>query len=144
MASSTSPERAQAARRVLWIVLLLNLAVTVVKLVIGLSTGTLAVVADAFHSTVDASANVIALLGLWVAARPADLNHPDGHQKYETVATLGIGGMLLVAAFEIGRSVVERFLIGGATRPVEPVVVAVMAGTFVVNVGVTWYETREG
>jgi cation diffusion facilitator family transporter len=138
------PNRAQAVRRVLWLVLWLNLAVTAVKLVLGISTGALAVVADAFHSLVDSSSNLIGLLGLWVAARPADENHPYGHQKYETVATLAIGGMLLVAAFEIGRSVVERFLAGGAPAPVEPVAVAVMAGTFVVNLGITLYEVRAG
>ncbi len=142
--TNSATERARGIRRVLWIVLLLNLAVTAVKLVVGLSSGSLAVVADAFHSLVDSSSNVIGLLGLWVAARPADQNHPYGHQKYETVATLGIGGMLLVAAFEIGRTVVERFISGGATPPVAPVVVAVMAGTFIVNVGVTLYESTMG
>lgn len=128
----------------MWIVLVLNLVVTAVKLALGLSTGALAVVADAFHSLVDSSSNVIGLLGLWVAARPADHNHPYGHQKYETVATLAIGGMLLVAAFEIGRSVIERFIAGTVAAPVEPVAVIVMAGTFVINLGITLYETRAG
>src|SRR5687767_11415273 len=98
-----SASRAHSVRRVLWLVLGFNLAVTVVKIGLGLYTGALAVVADGFHSLVDSTSNLVALLGVWVAARPADANHPYGHQKFEAIATLGIGGLLLIAAFEIGR-----------------------------------------
>jgi cation diffusion facilitator family transporter len=140
----TMPDRAQSVRRVLWAVLCLNLAVTAVKLGVGVASGALAVVADAFHSLVDSSSNIIALVGVWVAARPADKNHPYGHQKYETVATLAIGGMLLVAAFEIGRGVVVRLLQASSQPAVTPLVLALMVATFLVNLGVTRYETRAG
>ena len=137
--------RATAVRRVLWIVLALNLIVTAIKLVVGLTTGSLAIVADAFHSLVDSSGNIIGLLGLWVAGRPADENHPYGHRKYETIATLTIGAMLLVAAFEIGRGVIQRLL--GAAPPVSHIsaeTIGLMALTFLINIGVTVYETRAG
>ncbi|MCC6189718.1 MAG: cation diffusion facilitator family transporter [Anaerolineales bacterium] len=136
--------RTKAIRRVLWAVLALNLLVSAVKLGVGLTSGALAVVADAFHSLVDSSSNVIALIGVWVAARPADENHPYGHQKYETVATLAIGGMLLVAAFEIGRGVIERLVTAANPPKVTPLVLALMAVTFAINLGVTLYETRAG
>jgi cation diffusion facilitator family transporter len=142
--SSAATPRARAVRRVLWLVLLVNLAVTATKLVVGLASGSLAVVADAFHSLVDSSSNIIALIGVWVAARPADDNHPYGHHKYESVATLSIGALLLIAAFEIGRSALE-----GLVNPSEPprvtgLVVGLMAATFLVNIAVTVYETRAG
>ena len=140
----TTDPRASAVRRVLWLVLGLNLAVTAVKLTLGLYTGALAVVADGFHSLVDSSSNLVALAGVWVAARPADANHPYGHQKFEAIAALGIGGLLLIAAFEIGRGAVER-LMGGAAPPlVTPAVLVLLVITFVVNLGITVYEAREG
>ena len=136
--------RAQAVRRVLWIVMALNLVVTIIKLVVGFASGSLAIVADAFHSSVDFSANIVGLLGLWVAERPADENHPYGHYKYETIATLTIGALLLVAAFEIGRGVVER-LFGAAKPPVVNLqTIVLMAFTFGINIAVTIYETRAG
>ena len=138
------PSRSASIRRVLWLVLALNLAVTLIKLIVGLASGALSVIADAFHSLVDSSANIIGLVGVWVGARPADYNHPYGHHKYETVAALGIGGMLLVAAFEIGRGVVERFLGASAPPDVTPITLGLMALTFVVNLGITAYETRAG
>src|SRR5688572_5737748 len=119
--------RPAAVRRVLWLVLGFNLAVTVIKVALGLYTGALAVVADGFHSLVDSSSNLVALLGVWVAARPADENHPYGHQKFEAIATLAIGGLLLIAAFEIGRGAVERLLGSAAPPRVTPEVIGLMA-----------------
>jgi cation diffusion facilitator family transporter len=136
--------RVQNVRRVLWLVLALNLGVTLIKLMVGFASGALAVVADGFHSIVDSSSNVIGLLGVWVASRPADRNHPYGHQKYESVATLGIGGLLLVAAFEIGQSVAARLLGAEAAPQISPLTIGLMALTFVVNLGITVYETRMG
>jgi cation diffusion facilitator family transporter len=137
--------RAQAVRRVLWAVLLLNLLVTAAKLVVGLSSGSLAIVADGFHSLVDSSGNIVGLLGMWVAGRPADENHPYGHHKYETIATMTIGGLLLVAAFEIGSGVFERLL--GSAPPaanINPETIGLMAITLLVNLGITTFETRAG
>ena len=138
----TSAARAHAVRRVLWLVLAFNLAVTAVKIGLGLYTGALAVVADGFHSLVDSTSNLVGLLGVWVAARPADANHPYGHQKFEAIATLGIGGLLLIAAFEIGRGAVVRLLGSAEIARVSPTAIGLMALTFVVNVGITLYEAR--
>jgi cation diffusion facilitator family transporter len=112
--------------------------------VVGLASGALAVVADAFHSIVDSSSNVIGLIGAWVGARPADENHPYGHHKYETVAAFAIGGLLLVAAFEIGKGVIERFIGQSPAPQVTPLTLGLMAFTFAVNLAVTAYETRAG
>lgn len=136
--------QAPQVRRVLWIVLFLNVGVTVVKLVVGLTTGALSIVADGFHSLIDSSSNVIGLIGVWIASRPPDRNHPYGHQKYETIAAMTIGVLLILAAYEIGQGVIDRLLTGGFEPRVDAVTLAVMAVTFVVNLGIVWYETREG
>ena len=137
-------QRAAQVRRVLWRVLALNLAVTVIKLAIGFASGALAIIADGFHSIVDSSSNVIGLLGVWVSARPPDDNHPYGHTKYETVAAMSIGAMLMVAAYEIGRGVVERLLGSAAPPAISPATFGLMIFTFAVNVGVVAYEARAG
>lgn len=137
-------ERNAGVRRVLLVVLALNVLVAVVKLTVGLMTGSLAILADAFHSLIDSTSNVVGLLGVWIAGRPADANHPYGHQRYETIAALSIGVLLALAAYEIGSGVFER-LWGGAEIPVaEPAAIAVMAATFVANVAIVLYETRQG
>ncbi|NUM46852.1 MAG: cation diffusion facilitator family transporter [Anaerolineales bacterium] len=130
-------------RRVLWQVLAANLAVTILKIVLGTVTGALAVVADGFHSLVDSSSNLIGLAAIRLAQRPADERHPYGYRRYETVGALAIGGMLFVAAYEIGKSIVERFSAGG-TPELTPLTVILVALTFPVNVLIYTLERRAG
>ena len=64
--------RTRAVRRVLWWVLALNVAVAVAKLFYGVLIDSVSITADGFHSLFDGTSNVIGLIGLSVAARPAD------------------------------------------------------------------------
>ncbi len=130
-------------RRVLWVVLLLNVAVAAAKLLMGLFTGAVSMIADGFHSSLDASSNVIGLVGLRMASLPPDEDHPYGHQRFETLATLGIGGMMLVAAWEILQTMFDRLLNGGSPE-VLPASFAIMIATMIINVLVSFYERRQG
>jgi cation diffusion facilitator family transporter len=130
-------------RRVLWITLALNVAVSAGKVVVGYLSGSLAMVADGFHSLVDGANNVIGLIVAAFAFRPPDPGHPYGHRKFETAATSLIGLALLALAWEIFSSAFGR-----TTRPARPEISllnwAVMAATIGVNLFVSAYESREG
>lgn len=130
-------------RRVLWVILVLNAVVAIAKLVAGLLTGAVAMIADGFHSSMDASSNVVGLVGTKLAAQPPDEDHPYGHRRFETLATLAIGGLLLVAAWEIVQTMIDRILNGGSPT-VTPVSFGVMIGTMILNLFVTLYERRKG
>lgn len=136
-------ERSAQIRRVLLNVLILNLSVALAKIVVGLLTSTLSMVADGFHSIMDASSNLIGVAGTAIAARPPDEEHPYGHRRFETLATLAIGGLLLVAAWEILKSAMER-LFGGGSAVATPLSFVVMFGTMAVNLIVVLYEGRAG
>lgn len=135
--------RSQNIQRVLWIILALNIVITIIKLAVGFATGALSVIADGTHSIVDSSSNIIGLAGLWIASRPPDENHPYGHRKYETVATLAIGAMLLLVSWEIVKGIFDR-LTSSSTPSVETLDIVIMAATFVFNLIIVLYETREG
>jgi len=130
-------------RRVLLITLGLNLAVSAGKVVVGHLSGSLAMVADGYHSLVDGANNVIGLIVAAFAFRPPDLGHPYGHRKFETAATSLIGIALLALAWEIFSTAFGR-----TSRPELPEISllnwAVMAATIGVNVFVSAYEAREG
>ncbi|MBN8593018.1 MAG: cation-efflux pump [Anaerolineae bacterium] len=140
MAVSTRNE----VRQVLLITLVLNLLVAFSKIGIGTLTGALAILADGFHSLVDGSSNVVALVANRLAARPPDADHPYGHRRYETVAALGIGAFLLVVAWEIFSSALGR-LMGESSEPtLTPLSFIIMLVTLLVNIGITTYESRAG
>jgi cation diffusion facilitator family transporter len=137
----TTRERERGIRFVLIVVLMLNLLVAVAKIGFGLFSGSLAITADGFHSLLDALANVVALVGIVVAARPPDPNHAYGHHRYETLTSLGIAGLMLLALFGLVQGAWSR-LQSGNVPDVSTLSFAVMGATLAVNVGVTLWERR--
>jgi cation diffusion facilitator family transporter len=136
-------DRYSEVNKVLYQVLFLNLAVAAAKIVLGYATGTVSIISDGFHSLTDSASNVVALIGVSVARRPPDANHPYGHRKYETMASIGILIFLVVVLVEVLSAAADRFVHGGTPR-VFPEGIGIMAATLVVNLFVVAYEMREG
>jgi cation diffusion facilitator family transporter len=138
-----STDRYSEVVRVLYRVLWLNLAVAVAKITLGYMTGAVSIISDGFHSLTDSASNVVALVGVSAARRPPDADHPYGHRKYETMASLGILVFLVVVLVQVLSASLDRFLNGGAPR-VFPEGIALMTVTLIVNVFVVSYELRQG
>jgi cation diffusion facilitator family transporter len=124
-------------------VLVLNLVVAFAKIALGYVTGAVSILSDGFHSLTDSASNVVALIGVSIARRPPDANHPYGHRKYETMASLGILVFLVIVLFEVLAAAYDRVMNGGTPR-VYPEGIGIMAATLVVNIFVVIYENREG
>lgn len=126
--------------RVLIIEGLGNALAVAAKLAVGVQTGSLAIVSDAVHSMSDVANNVIAIVLMRVANRPADDNHPYGHKKFETLAVFGLAVLLAIMAWEIG----SRAVTADLQPPVEAVwAIWVMLGVLAFNLGITAWERRE-
>lgn len=137
------PDRYAEVNKVLYRVLFLNLAVALAKIILGYYTGAVSIISDGFHSLTDSASNVVALVGVSVARQPPDANHPYGHRKYETMASIGILIFLVVVLVEVLSAAADRFVKGG-TPKVFPEGIGLMAVTLVVNLWVVSYEMREG
>jgi len=142
-ASSRSGAQGAAVRRVLWITLFLNLAVSAGKIVVGMLSGSVAMVADGYHSLVDGSNNVIGLIVSAFAYAPPDPGHPYGHRKFETTATTFIGGALLLLSYRVVEGALRQAS-GDHVPTVGLLNWVVMIATMAMNVFVSWYESREG
>jgi len=138
-----SDHRYRSVVGVLYRVLFLNLAVAIAKIALGYLTGAVSVLSDGFHSLTDSAANVVALVGVSVARRPPDQNHPYGHRKYETMASLGILVFLVIVLIEVVTAAFDRFRTGAVPK-VFPEGIGVMAVTLAVNLVVMSYELRQG
>jgi cation diffusion facilitator family transporter len=132
-----------SVRTVLIVTLLANAAVAVLKIAVGKSTGSTSMVADGMHSLADGASNVVGLVAVSLAARPADADHPYGHRKYETLAAVGVAALLFFACYNLVVDVVTRF---GRPHLVEAswASFSVMALTLAANLGVCRYEYRAG
>src|SRR3954462_4135619 len=128
-----SRDRTTQIKRVLAGLLIANLAVVGAKFVIGGTTGSLAVLGDAVHSSVDAINNVLALAVMFVAAREPDEEHPYGHTKFETLGALAIVMFLSIGGFELVKGSVARLLYGSAPLVMSLPQLLVLVATLGVN-----------
>lgn len=136
-------DRYAAVSRVLLRVLVLNVAVAVAKITLGAATGAVSILSDGFHSLTDAASNVVALVGVRIASQPPDADHPYGHRKFETMASVGILLFLLLVLMQVVWAAVDRLRTPVAPR-IEAISFVVMGATFLVNVAVVIYERRAG
>lgn len=128
---------------VLWVTLALNVAVALAKLLCAEVYGSLSLRADGYHSLSDGLSNVVGLVGMWLAMKPPDEEHPYGHRKFELAVAFAIAISLFWVAFHIVTEALGRW------RGMEPVEASllpfvVMIATILVNVGVSRYERRMG
>jgi cation diffusion facilitator family transporter len=136
-------DRYSSVTRVLRRVFFLNLLVAVAKIALGYYTGAISVLSEGFHSLNDTASNVVALAGVRIARRPPDADHPYGHRKFETIASLGILLFLLIVLVQVMWAASDRLLSGGAPR-VTALSFWIMGGTSLINLAVVIYERREG
>jgi cation diffusion facilitator family transporter len=95
--------RSAGVRRALIVVLLLNALSAAIKIGVGARTGALTVLGAALESVLDMLSNGVGILAVSVASREPDEGHPYGHEKFETLGTLGIVGFLSISCFELLR-----------------------------------------
>ncbi|WP_309897324.1 cation diffusion facilitator family transporter [Archangium sp.] len=136
-------DRNRRIRTVLAAILAANWAVALAKVIFGLRSDAAAVTADGLHSFIDGGSNVLGLVAMSVASRPADEDHPYGHGKFEALASLGIGAMIGIAMLELGRMALNS-LLHDRHPEVTPVMVGVMVTTLLINLAVTTLERRQG
>lgn len=118
--------------------LVVVLALGAAKLAVGISTGSLGVVADAIHSGLDFVAAVLTALVVRWADRPADEDHPYGHARGENVAAFVETLLLLGTAVWIGGEAIKRILGGGGDVTPDPISFAVM----IVSIGASYWRSR--
>jgi cation diffusion facilitator family transporter len=128
---------------VLYRVLFLNLIVAAAKIALGVATGAVSVLSDGFHSLTDTASNIVGIIGVRIAGAPPDDDHPYGHRKFETMASLGIMVFLLLVLREVLSAAWERLHTGGEPD-INALTFVVMGATFAVNVGVVLYERSAG
>jgi len=138
-----SPDRHASIQRVLIVTMIANLAVAGAKVAFGLLAGSLAMVADGFHSSLDATSNIVGLVSNALAARPPDEKYPYGYRRIETLASLVVGVILLLTGWEIVENSIQRLTQGGAPE-ITQASFAVMIATIGINLAVALYERRAG
>lgn len=134
--------RTVRANQVTWLSVFVNTLLTIVKLLVGIFGHSSALVADALHSASDFATDFAVLIGMRVAGRPQDGDHPYGHGKYETLAAVIVGVALaavgVAIAFHAGHTIFGAWWNG--VFPQRPTLIALWAALISIVVKEVLYQ----
>lgn len=87
-----------------------NAVLCTMKILIGLISGSISIVADGINNLADGASSIITLLGFKLASLPEDEEHPYGHARIEYIAGMAVSVMILIVGFELGKSSLEKII----------------------------------
>ena len=141
MIDLNSQQRLELSNRVSILTIIINVALSVVKLVAGILTMSLSVVSDAIHSVTDVFTTVVVMIGMKIAAADGDKEHPYGHEKFEAVASKLLAAILgIVAAFILYGGIMK--LLHGSMVEVSFYAIGVTVASIVVKEWMYQYTKR--
>jgi len=134
-ATLAADERVRVSTRVTLLGVLVNLLLTVTKLLVGVMSHSQALVADGVHSLSDLVSDALVLVATNQANKAPDSSHPYGHQRIETAASMFLGFALLVTAVIIAWGAVGRLQVPGGVEPPGVYALWVAAFSIIANEG---------
>lgn len=128
-------------RRISLVGIMGNVALSAFKLFAGIVGNSGAMVSDAVHSLSDVFATFIAFLGVRLSKKAADKRHPYGHERFECVASLLLGVILLITGLGIGRAGLEKIFAGSYETLAVPSMIALVAAiiSIISKEAMYWY-----
>ena len=117
----------------------LNLFLFAGKLFVGLFSGAISAVADAFNNLSDAASSVITLFGFRLANQKPDSDHPFGHGRFEYISGLIVSLIILLVGFELGKTSVEK-IISPETVEFSLVSIIILAVSVLVKLYMAYYN----
>ena len=118
-----------------------NCLLTLFKLLAGIFAHSGAMISDAVHSASDIFSSIIVIIGVKLAAKDSDKEHPYGHERFECVAAIVLAIVLLITGIFIGVGAVEQIIVPIETTPQIPGLLALIAAvvSIATKEGMYWY-----
>ncbi len=123
--------------------ILCNVLLFVGKLLAGIFSGSVSIIADSMNNLSDAASAIVTLIGFKLAEKPADTHHPYGHARYEYLSGLAVAGMILIIGFELGKTSAEKIIHPEAVAFTLPTAVILLASV-AVKLGLHFFNRRLG
>ena len=104
-----------------------NLLLVAGKMLVGIFSGSVAIMADAMNNLSDCASTLVTLLGFKLAEKPADSEHPYGHARYEYIAALAVAALILVVGYELAKSSILKIITPEAVSLSVPMMLVLVA-----------------
>lgn len=123
--------------------IILNVLLSIVKLMIGTLFGSIAITADATNNLSDAGSQIVSLISFKISAKPADRDHPYGHARMEYVASMIVSFIILLIGFELLSESIRKIF---APTPTEfdPIIAVVLSISIVCKLWLALFNRKIG
>jgi cation diffusion facilitator family transporter len=138
-AGISAADRMAAAKRSTWVSVFVNLLLTAAQLVAGVLTKSQGLVADGIHSLSDLVSDFVVLLATHFSGKDADEDHPYGHHRFETAASLALGVILLAVGLGMIWAAFHKLEAPETVQPVHQAALWVAAVALVFKEGLFRY-----
>ena len=131
----------QVAMKVSVVTIIANLLLSVFKLFAGVFAHSGAMISDAVHSASDVFSTFVVMIGIKIAGKDSDKEHPYGHERMECVAAIVLATILCITGIGIGYSAVTAMILGEYHTSVIPGILALIAAfiSILVKEAMFWY-----
>lgn len=123
--------------------IVLNVLLFFGKLIVGILSGSVAIIADAFNNISDAGSSIVTLIGFRLAGKPVDKEHPLGHGRLEYVSGFIVDMLIVLVGFELLKSSLEK-IASPALPSVETATVVLLGAAILVKVWLFFFYRRIG
>jgi len=95
-------EQEKEAIKVSKISIIINVVLSLIKLIAGIISASFAMITDAIHSATDVFSTVIVIIGVKIANKKSDKSHPYGHERFESIAAVILSVILIITGIGVG------------------------------------------
>ena len=127
----TAAERGRVAKRTTLVSVAVNIVLSILQIVVGFFARSQALIADGIHSLSDLLSDFVVLIANHHSQKEADDDHPYGHQRFETAASLFLGGILMTVAAGMVWASVDRIMNPEDIPDVAPIALAIAIITLI-------------
>jgi cation diffusion facilitator family transporter len=120
-----------------------NMLLFVIKLSIGFIIHSISIMADAFNNLSDAASSIISFIGVKLAGRPADKEHPFGHGRFEYISALAVAVLILIVGFNLLTSSFQKIL-NPEDMIFNPVLVGILVLSVLIKVWMALFNRKLG
>lgn len=129
--TGSAPVRARIGRLSGIVGIVCNLLLFGGKLLAGILSGAVSIIADAMNNLSDAVSSIVTLIGFKLAERPADDDHPYGHARYEYLSGLAVAALILVIGFDLAKTSVGKIFDPTAVMITIPTIIILVCSILV-------------
>lgn len=108
MEEESTAKTKRAVNKSIWVSAFVNLCLSIFQIIIGIASGSQGLIADGIHSLSDLGADFVALVAAWKSQKKADTHYHYGYKRYENLASMILGGLLLVVGIGMVWSAVHK------------------------------------